>query len=131
MFSTWVGVVLLFAFFALLVCVVMGISPRTSSYEKARAKARMEKLQALQAETSKALTGYAWVDKTKGTVRIPVDQAMRMTVAELAQKKPMPANPIAPTETSPAPAPAGSQPGVSGSPATVPPPPSPVPPKTQ
>ena len=101
MFSTWIGVVLLFVFFALLVCVVMGISPRTSSYEEKRGKARMDKLQALQSETSKSLTTYGWVDKAKGTVRIPIEEAMRLTAEELAQKKPMPANPISPADMAP------------------------------
>ena len=46
MFSTWIGVVLLFAFFGLLALVVIGASPRGDSYEEKRAKVRAEKLQA-------------------------------------------------------------------------------------
>jgi hypothetical protein len=103
LFSTWVGVVLLFAFFGLLALVVIGASPRGNAYEEKRAKARAEKLQVVHDETAKALTTYAWVDKTKGVVRIPITEAMKLTVAELAQKKPAPANPIATPEASPAP----------------------------
>ena len=103
MFSTWIGVVLLFAFFGLLVLVVIGASPRGDRYEEKRAKARAEKLQAAREQTAKALTTYAWVDKTKGVVRIPINDAMKLTVAELAQKSPAPANPIAPLEASPPP----------------------------
>jgi len=33
--------------------------------------------------------------KNKGVARIPIDRAMELTVAELAQKKPAPAGPIA------------------------------------
>jgi hypothetical protein len=95
------GVVLLFAFFGLLVLVVIGASPRGDSYEEKRAKVRAEKLQAVREETTKALTTYAWVDKNKGVVRIPVADAMKLTVAELAQKAPAPANPIATPEASP------------------------------
>lgn len=95
MFSTWIGVVLLFAFFGLLALVVIGASPRGNSYEKKRARVRAEKLQAVREETTKALTTYAWVDKNKGVVRIPITDAMKVTVAELAQKTPAPANPIA------------------------------------
>jgi len=102
MFSTWIGVVLLFAFFGLLALVVIGASPRGSTYEKKRAKARAEKLQAVRQETTKALTTYTWVDKNKGVVRIPITDAMRLTVAELAQKKPAMANPIATPAASPA-----------------------------
>ncbi len=39
MFSTWIGVVLLFAFFGLLALVVIGASPRGDNYEEKRAKA--------------------------------------------------------------------------------------------
>ena len=94
MFSTWVGVVLLFAVFGLFVWVVMGAMPRGDSYEEKRAKARMEKLKTA-AEEAKAPNAYGWVDKEKGVVRMPVSRAMELSVAELAQKKPAPANPIA------------------------------------
>ena len=102
MFSTWIGVVLLFAFFGLLALVVIGASPRGDTYEDRRAKARAEKLQALREQTTKALTSYGWVDKAKGVARIPINDAMKLTVAELAQKKPAPANPIATPATNPA-----------------------------
>jgi hypothetical protein len=95
LFSTWLGVVLLFAFFGLLVLVVIGASPRGDRYEEKRAKARIEKLQAAREQNDKALTSYAWVDKSKGVVRIPINDAMKLTVAELAQRSPAPANPIA------------------------------------
>ncbi len=116
-FGTWLGVVLLFAVFALFVWVVMGAMPRTDSYEEKRGKARMEKLQKLREETNPQLSGYAWVDKAKGSVRIPIQHAMELSVADLAQKKPAPANAIAPEANAglqvtapvgPAPAPAGS-----------------------
>ena len=93
-FSTWLGVVFLFVLFGLIVLAVIGPSPRTSDYEETRAKKRMEKLKALQEETQKDLTTYAWVDKNKGVARIPIDRAMEVTVTDLAQKKPAPAGPI-------------------------------------
>src|SRR6478752_7525578 len=119
-FSTWLGIVFLFALFGLIVLAVIGPSPRTSDYEEARAKKRMEKLKALREETQKDLTTYAWVDKNKGVARIPIDRAMEVTVAELAQKKPAPAGPIATpaAQTAPAgasPAPAASPQGAAGS----------------
>jgi len=95
MFSTWVGVVLLFAAFGLFVWVVMGAMPRGDSYEEKRAKTRLEKLKT-SAEESKAPNAYGWLDKEKGVVRMPMGRAMELSVAELAQKKPAPANPIAP-----------------------------------
>ena len=110
-FSTWLGIVCLFVLFGLIVLAVIGPSPRTSDYEEARAKKRMEKLKTLHEETQKELTTYAWVDKNKGVARIPIDRAMAVTVTDLAQKKPAPAGPIttpaaqaAPAGTSPTPA---------------------------
>jgi hypothetical protein len=39
-FSTWVGVVLVFAFFGMLAFVAVKASPRGNTYEKTRAEAR-------------------------------------------------------------------------------------------
>jgi hypothetical protein len=113
-FSTWLGIVCLFVLFGLIVLAVIGPSPRTSDYEEARAKKRMEKLKTLHEESQKELTTYAWVDKNKGVARIPIDRAMEVTVADLAQKKPAPAGPIA-TLAAPA-APAGASPAPAASP---------------
>jgi hypothetical protein len=94
-FSTWLGVVLLFILFGVIVLAVIGPSPRGSDYEQTRAKKRMERLNALREENEKELTTYAWVDKNKGVARIPINRAMELEVAELAHKKPAPAGPIA------------------------------------
>jgi hypothetical protein len=110
-FSTWLGIVCLFVLFGLIVLAVIGPSPRTSDYEETRAKKRMEKLKALHEETQKDLTTYAWVDKNKGVARIPIDRAMEVTVADLAQKKPAPAGPIATPPAQAAPAGASPAPG--------------------
>ena len=121
--STWLGIVCLFGLFGIIVLAVIGPSSRTSDYEETRAKKRMERLKALQEENQKELTTYTWIDKNKGVARIPIDRAMEVAVADLAQKKPAPAGPIAtpaaqaapaaaaPTGASPAPA-ASQQPGM-------------------
>src|SRR3954447_99663 len=122
-FSTWLGIVCLFLLFGLIVLAVIGPSPRTSDCEQARAKKRMEKLKALHEENQKELTTFAWVDKDKGVARIPIERAMQLTVTDLAQKKPVPAGPIATpaAQTAPggaSPAPSASQgAAVSSSPA--------------
>jgi hypothetical protein len=118
-FSTWLGVVFLFVLFGLIVLAVIGPSPRTSDYEETRAKKRMEKLKALHEETQKDLTTYAWVDKSKGVARIPIDRAMELTVTDLAQKKPAPAGPIATPAAQAAPA-AAAPTGASPAPACFP-----------
>jgi hypothetical protein len=112
-FSTWLGIVFLFVLFGLIVLAVIGPSPRSSDYEETREKKRMEKLKALQEENKKDLTTYAWIDKNKGVARIPIDRAMELTVADLAQKKPAPAGPIATPAAQAAPA---GAPATGGSP---------------
>src|SRR5438105_8881890 len=102
-FSTWVGVVLLFALFGVIVVAVIGPSPRGETYERMRAAERVKKLKDVRDEEAKALTSYAWVDKSKGTVRLPIDRAMELTVADLANKKPASAYPIVAPESSAAP----------------------------
>src|ERR1700745_2935463 len=102
-FSTWVGVVLLFALFGVMVVAVSGPGPRGGTYERIRAAERVKKLKDARDEDAKALTSYAWVDKNKGTVRLPIERAMQITMADLASKKPAPAGPIASPEASAAP----------------------------
>ena len=124
--STWLGVVLLFVVFGVIVLAVIGPSPRGSDYEETRAKKRMEALKSVREDAEKALNSYAWIDKNKGVVRIPISRAVELTIAQLAQQNPAPAGPIATPEaqatTSPAsPSPAGppkpgaAQPAVSPS----------------
>jgi hypothetical protein len=116
-FSTWLGIVFLFVLFGLIVLAVIGPSPRSSDYEETRAKKRMENLKKLHEETQKELTTYAWIDKNKGVARIPIERAMELTVADLAQKKPVPAGPI----TTPAvQAPPAAAPPTGGSPTQAP-----------
>jgi hypothetical protein len=103
--STWLGVVLLFALFGVIVLAIIGPMPRGSDYEETRAKKRMEKLKSVREEAETALNSYAWVDKNKGVVRVPISRAMELMTAELAKQKPAPAGPIAtPQAQSPAPA---------------------------
>jgi hypothetical protein len=96
MFGSWIGVVLLFSFFGVLVWAVMGLMPRGDRYEETRSEARRERLKTTTEEHEKALKEYGWVDKEKGVVRVPVSRALELSVAELAQRKPAPANPIDP-----------------------------------
>jgi len=101
--SAWLGVVLLFVLFGAIAVAIIGPAPRSDSYEKMRAENRMKKLKDARDEDAKALTAYAWVDKNKGSVHVPIERAMELTVTELANKKPAPAGPIATPEGSAAP----------------------------
>jgi hypothetical protein len=130
-FGAWLGVVLLFLFFGFFVLVLIGLSPRGDDYEAKRAQQRRETLKKVQDEANTELHSYAWVDKNKGVVRIPIDRAMELTVTALAQKAPAPANPIE-TQASAAPQSAGASPGASASPGQSPgPAATPQPPATQ
>ena len=116
-FSTWFGVVLLMFLFLAIVVAVIGPSPRSDTYEQQRAQNREKKLKDLRDEDAKALTGYAWIDKNKGSVRIPIERAMQLTVADLANKKPTAAGPIA--------TPAAEAPGAPAGPGAASPAPAP------
>jgi hypothetical protein len=124
--STWFGIVLLFALFGVIVLAVIGPMPRGSDYEKTRAKKRMDSLKTVREDADKALNTYAWIDKNKGVVRIPISRAMELTTTDLSKQKPAPAGPIATPQaqssvpgTSPpaagAPKPAAAQPAGSPS----------------
>ena len=115
-FSAWLGIMFLFALFGVIVLAIIGPSPRGDNYEQTRAKKRFEILKTEREEDTKALTTYAWIDKTKGSVRIPIERAMQLTAAELAQKKPAPANPIAAPATPAPAAPAGPGPAATAAP---------------
>ena len=117
-FGAWLGIVLLFLLFGLVVFVLVAATPHGDTYEQKRAKAREEKLKTMKEATAKDLNSYAWVDKGKGVARIPIDRAMQLTLGDLASKKPVPANAIeaAPSSAAPA-APAAASPAPAVSPA--------------
>lgn len=94
-FSTWLGVVLLMILFWVIAVAIIGPAPRGDTYEQQRAQNRDKKLKDLRDDDTKALTTYAWIDKNKGSVRIPIERAMELAVTELANKKPTAAGPIA------------------------------------
>jgi hypothetical protein len=98
-FGAWFAVVLLFAIFGAFVWVAIGAGPRGTDFDDKRAKDRSDKLSKLHEQADTSLNGYAWIDKNKGTARIPIEQAMKVTLTELSQKKPAPAGPIAPDAT--------------------------------
>jgi hypothetical protein len=114
--------------FLIIVRLLMGLAPAPDE-EAVRGAERAKVYQELQAENAKKLQHYAWVDKAKGTVQIPIERAMELTIVELNSKKPAPAGPIATPAQSPPPAPAappaatpaGSpSPGPAGSPSPGP-----------
>src|SRR5260370_22687429 len=77
--STWLGVMLLFALFGVIVLAVIGPMPRGSDYEETRAKKRMEQLKSGREDAEKALNTYAWGDKKKNVVRLPIKPPIELT----------------------------------------------------
>jgi len=99
--SIWpmfVGAFVLFVLFALAVQWMLGSGDKASYDEEAiRAKERYDILAKIREENKNLTTGYGWADQAKGTVRIPLDRAMELTVAKLAaQGEPRPAYPVDP-----------------------------------
>jgi hypothetical protein len=99
--SIWpmfVGAFVIFAVFAAFVQWMISSGDRESFDEEAiRSKERYEILQKINEENAGLTTGYAWADRAKGTVRIPLERAMEMAVAKLsAQGGPRPAGAIDP-----------------------------------
>jgi hypothetical protein len=100
--SPWpmfVGAFVLFGLFAVAVQWMRTSSDTAAFDEEAiRAKQRYEILAKVIEENNGLTTKYAWADRAKGTVRLPVDRAMELTVAKLAaQGEPKPAYPVDPT----------------------------------
>ena len=77
-----------------------------------RDEVRVKNLADLQAENQSKLLTYAWVDRAKGKVQIPIQDAMKLVLADIGSKKPAAAYPIAGVEAAPvapvAPAPAAT-----------------------
>jgi hypothetical protein len=108
------GGLILLLLFILAVKLLTGLAPLPDD-DAARAAERAKAYADLQAENAKKLETYAWADKDKGAVQIPIERAMELAIAELNSKQPVPAGPIA----TPAPSPEAS-PAASPSPAATP-----------
>jgi hypothetical protein len=115
--ASWlIGVALAFAIFA----AIAGYSSRMThdylDYDQQQAQIRYGKLAKYRTDTTQTLTTAAWVDQTKGTVRIPIEEAMtrevdtlKATTAAMGQEIP---------GTKPAPKPASAAPTTNAAPST-------------
>jgi hypothetical protein len=83
----FLGAVLLFCGFAVVAWIFFRLVAPASTYEETRAKARMDKVATINAEAREKLYGPAkWLDKTKGTVQLPIAVAMDLVVNDYRQK---------------------------------------------
>lgn len=101
----------------LFIFVVVGVyssqmaNNNTSGYDEQQAQIRKAKLDKMQDTDRKTLTTADWIDKDKGIVRIPIDEAMTEEVGVLKAKAPAmgsalpvaaPVAPAAPAASTPA-----------------------------
>jgi len=106
-----------FCGFAFLAWVLFHFAAKPETYEDKRAAARLEKRAALEKENEQKLGSYAWVDKAKGTVQLPIDRAIELAVTDLASEK----RPVHPSSVKVEnPYPAGLQPPPGADPAVAP-----------
>lgn len=82
--------------------------------EAARAALRAKNLSELQAENASKLDSYAWVDRAKGSVQIPVSAAMDLVLADLNASGPRAAYPVTPPAAAPSAPPAAPIPAAPG-----------------
>ncbi|MEI6338370.1 MAG: hypothetical protein WCQ57_07280 [Verrucomicrobiota bacterium] len=87
-----IALVLVFAF---AVKILMASTPALPEEDAARAVERAKARVDLEAENKMKLETYAWTDKAKGAVQIPITQAMELTVAAAQGRQPQPAGPVA------------------------------------
>lgn len=90
------GLALLLLFYFVNKLLVGSGTGNTDPEEAARAELRIKNLAEVRAEAEKKLTTYAWVDRAKGSVQIPIAQAMDMVIPALNESKPRPAYPVTP-----------------------------------
>lgn len=76
-----VAIVGAFLLMSLLVCNVIKHTA-TAPVGQERANERLKLSTELKAENATALENYDWVDQAKGIVRLPISQAMKLTVQE-------------------------------------------------
>ena len=95
-------------------------APKTDLVEAERGAARLQKRQELEKEWTGKLQTVAWINKEKGEVQVPIEEAMKAVALELKDKKvaktevkvpaPLPPPVIDPKSTEPPPLPLPSSP---------------------
>jgi|GEM_PF-533334 len=64
------------------VAVIMRVVPSGADYDTRRRGERLRNLEETLRDARAKLDAYAWVDQEKGIVRLPIERAMELTVAE-------------------------------------------------
>ncbi|MEI8309558.1 MAG: hypothetical protein WCH98_02260 [Verrucomicrobiota bacterium] len=100
------AMVLLVLFWGATVWLTRGQGGDADPEEAARAEFRAKTLAELRADNAKKLESYAWVDRAKGSVQIPITEAMKLVLADINNIQPRPAYPVATPAPAVAPSPA-------------------------
>jgi hypothetical protein len=82
----YIGAIIIFLLFSLLVRIWFGLAPKQENFEDKRADNRLAKLNLLEKDNHEKLTGYAWVNQAKGVVQLPIERAEELVVTELKAK---------------------------------------------
>jgi len=114
----FLGICAAFAVFAVVGIYSSRMAYHTTGYDDDEAKERYARLAKLQADDRKTLTTADWIDQAKGTVRIPIDEAMTQEVA-LLKARPVQIGTALPAAAPAAAAPAAGTPAVSSKAATT------------
>ena len=91
-FVVFLGTAAAFGVVALVFGTTLSLNKPVDEVEKKRAAQRLETRTKLDAEAQAKLGSLGWVDKAKGTVHVPIADAMKMVVADLTAKKPAPSS---------------------------------------
>ncbi len=102
------GLLMIVLFFGINKWLVGSSTGSTDPEEAARAEIRIKNLAELRKENDAKLHSYAWVDRAKGTVQIPIDVALNKVLPVLNNSQPRPAYPVGGTPA-PSPAPAATE----------------------
>ena len=115
-----VGIVCLAVFAMIIVLWTKMTAPKTDLVEAERGAARLQKRLELEKEWAGKLQTVAWINKEKGEVQVPIEEAMKAVALELKDKKvaktevkvpaPLPPPVIDPKSTEPPPLPLPSSP---------------------
>ena len=85
----WIGVI--FVFF--LIVAVAYLPNRAPSTEEKNAEIRYRILNEVKGDQAALVNSYQWVNQNEGTVRIPVEEAIKLTVEELRAEQQASAEP--------------------------------------
>ena len=81
------GIACLAVFAAIVVAWTKSRAPKSDIVETERANARVKKREELEKEWAGKLQTVAWVNKEKGEVQLPIDDAIKVFATELKAKK--------------------------------------------